>query len=79
METDDPNLLPWRIIPEDSWNYRHRPWTDGVGIETIQDNVTPSCVCWFTRGWGSQKAAEYIVWQHNANLVAYEIASRKDE
>ncbi len=58
----------WRLI-ENEWNLKSAPWRGAIGIEEVDDDLcVPSVVCWFTRGWDSEKAARQVVELHNAAL-----------
>jgi hypothetical protein len=58
--------MKWRVITEDSPNQRVAPWTDATGIEEADDVLAvPAIVCWFTRGSGNGRLAQYVVDLHN--------------
>jgi hypothetical protein len=58
----------WRVL-RDPWNIKTMPWSGAIGIEEVPDrNSVPGIVCWFTRGWESELAAEQIVAAHNASV-----------
>jgi hypothetical protein len=63
------NERRWRVIRADSPNWAAAPWPDAIGIEAIDEHIAvPSIICWFTRGWNSERAAAETVRFHNKQI-----------